>query len=112
MGAEPMDYPLLRGVPVAEPLAPTEEARQMLQAVNSQSITYHPYAVAPGVPPDRVAALRKALLATFDDPQFRADAQQAGFDTIVTSGDDLARAYQRLLNTPPATLAKLKDILK
>jgi tripartite-type tricarboxylate transporter receptor subunit TctC len=112
MGHEPNDHPWLRGVPPAETLAPTDEARQILSALHSAALANLPYAVAPEVPPERAAALRQALAQTFADPQFRADAEKAGFEVNPSTGEELTQVYVTLLATPPATVAKLKDVLK
>jgi tripartite-type tricarboxylate transporter receptor subunit TctC len=112
MGHEPSDHPWLRGVPPAETLAQTEEARQILSALHSAALANLPYAVAPEVPSERVAALRQALAQTFADPQFRADAEKAGFEVNPSSGEELTQVYATLFTMPPATVAKLKDVLK
>jgi tripartite-type tricarboxylate transporter receptor subunit TctC len=112
MGHEPSDHPWLRGVPPAETLAQTDEARLILSALHSAALANLPYAVAPEVPRDRVAALRQALAQTFADPQFRADAEKAGFEVNPSTGEELAQIYATLFTMPPATVAKLKDVLK
>jgi tripartite-type tricarboxylate transporter receptor subunit TctC len=112
MGHEPSDHPWLRGVPPAETLAQTEEARQILSALHSAALANLPYAVAPEVPRERVAALRQALAQTFADPQFRAEAEKAGFEVNPSTGEELSQIYATLFTMPPATVAKLKDVLK
>jgi tripartite-type tricarboxylate transporter receptor subunit TctC len=112
MGNEPLEHPWLKGVPVAEQLAKSEDDKLMLRAVNSQSLTYHPYAVAPEAPTERVAALRKALADTFADRAFRDAAAKAGFNVNPLTGEQLTEAYRAVLNTPAPLLARLKDILK
>jgi hypothetical protein len=112
MGHEPSDHPWLRGVPPAETLAQTEEARQILSALHSAALANLPYAVAPEVPRERVAALRQALAQTFADPQFRAEAEKAGFEVNPSTGEELGQIYATLFTMPPATVAKLKDVLK
>jgi len=112
MGGEPLPGPFLGGVPPAETLATTDEARQMLRAVNAPGRITNSFAVAPGVPANRVAALRKALADTLVDPQFRADAERGNLKVDPTSADEVTRIVEDLLSTPPQTLAKLKEILK
>jgi hypothetical protein len=68
--------------------------------------------MAPEVPADRVAALRKAMMDTFNDPQYVAEAERAAVIVSPTSGEEVARIYQGVLATPPGTLAKLKEALK
>jgi hypothetical protein len=76
-GAETPNHRLLRDVPAAERLAPTEEARQLLRAAEAPNLAAIPWAVAPEVPAERVAALRNALMDTFADPGFLAEMERA-----------------------------------
>ena len=75
MGAEPMDYPL--AARRAGGRAAGDDRGSAADAPGGELASRSPTIPTPSPrasPPDRVAALRKALLATFDDPQFRADA--------------------------------------
>src|SRR5262249_45529044 len=56
------------GVPLTMPSAKTEEDRQVMEMIYSQTLSGRPYLVPPGVPADRVAALRAALAAMLADP--------------------------------------------
>ncbi len=112
LGAETPDYPFLKGVPAAETLAKTDEARQLLRAVNGPSLMGRPFAMAPGVPPARVATLRQAFAAALADPQFLAEADHAGFKTSAVSGEEVTRIVDEIQSTPPALLARLKEILQ
>jgi tripartite-type tricarboxylate transporter receptor subunit TctC len=112
MGSETPDHPWLKGVPAAETLAKTDEARQMLKTVHGPSRMSKPFVVAPDVPRDRVEALRAAMTAAFNSPQFREDAQKANQDLSPSDGQLVTRIVQEVLNTPPPIVAKLKDVLK
>jgi tripartite-type tricarboxylate transporter receptor subunit TctC len=49
-----------------------------------------PIAAPPGIPADRLAALRAAMTATFKDPQFMADCDKQGIEcTDTRSGSEL-----------------------
>ena len=111
MGDKTPDHPLLKGVPAAETLAKTEEARQLLRAMNAPSQITNPYAVHPDVPKDRVEALRKAFSATFADPEFQADAKKTRIEFTPSSGEQVTQIVHAILSTPPAVLAKMKKIL-
>jgi len=111
MGDNTPDHPLLKGVPAAETLAKTDEAKQLLRAVNASSQITNPYVVHPDVPKDRVEALRKAFSATFADPEFLADAKKTRIEFIPSSGEQATQVVQAILSTPPALLAKMKKIL-
>ncbi len=52
------------GVPRTADFAKTEEDRQILELLYSQGVFGRPYVLPPGVPADRIAALRKAFIAS------------------------------------------------
>ena len=109
---KPEDHPLLKGAPQAESVAKTEEAKTMIRAVDGQNRMTLPFALAPGVPPDRVAALRKALAQTLADPGFRADADQAKIPINPNSAEEVEKVVQELTSLSPEVVAKLKAALK
>jgi tripartite-type tricarboxylate transporter receptor subunit TctC len=63
-------------VPTVFEFAATEEQRQILEFQASSLETGRPILAPPGVPPDRVNALRRAFDATMKDAAFLADAKQ------------------------------------
>jgi tripartite-type tricarboxylate transporter receptor subunit TctC len=113
LGASPTDHPWLKGVPAAEPLAKNQQDRLLLQAVNSPVKIVRPFAAAPGVPPDRAAALRRAIAATFADPQYIADAEKSGLvGATPVRGEDLEKTVKEILGMDPTLAARLREILK
>lgn len=111
MGDKTPDHPLLKRVPAAEALAKNEEAKQLLRAMHAPSQITNPYVVHPEAPKDRVEALRKAFSATFNDPEFLADAKKTKIEFTPSSGERTTQVVQGILNTPAAVLARLKKIL-
>jgi tripartite-type tricarboxylate transporter receptor subunit TctC len=111
MGERVPSHPLLGSAVAVEPLAKTDEARQLLQAMHAPAQVTNPYAVAPEVPRDRVEALRKAFWDAFQDPQLLAEAQQVGTAFSPTPGYQVERVADSVLNTPAPIVARLKDIL-
>ena len=112
LGNEPSDHPMLRGVPPAERLAKTDEAKILLRTLAAPLQMSLPWAVGPGVPADRVAALRQGMARTFADPRFLADAQKAQATVGFTKGEEVTRIIGNILNAPVATRAKLKEIFR
>jgi tripartite-type tricarboxylate transporter receptor subunit TctC len=111
MGDKTPDHPLMKGVPAAESLAKTEEAKLLLRAMHAPSEITNPYVVHPDVPRDRVKVLRGAFLATFADPEFVSDAKKSRIEFAPSSGERVTEVVRAILNTPPAVLAKMKKIL-
>ena len=59
-----------------------------------------PFFVPPGVPADRVAALRKAFMSAMEDPEFKAFAERTKLEINAVSGEAVQALVERLLNTP------------
>src|SRR5579871_6785704 len=70
-----------------------------------------PIMAGPGVPADRLAALRKAFMELKDDPQFKADAEKTGITADPTPSEEID-AYVRLTtSSPPEVVQRLAGIL-
>ena len=69
------------------------------------------YFTTPGVPQERVEALRAAFNATMKDPAFLATAAKANMDLNPVSGEELQRIVADLFATPPSAVQRLKEIL-
>ena len=67
--------------------------------------------LAPGVPADRVAALRKAFMETMRDPELLAEAQRIGLAIDPISGEDLQALAAKIFATPMAFVEKAKQAL-
>lgn len=111
-GSKTPESPFTKGVPAAETLAKTEEARTLLRAIHLGFTITVPFALAPGVPKDRVQALRAAFEKTFNDPEFLALAEKAQQTIRPKFGEEVARVAEEMLNLPPALANKLKVILQ
>lgn len=111
MGDKTPDHPRLKQIPAVESVAKTEEAKQLLRAMHAPSQITNPYMVHPGVPKERVEALRRAFSATFADAEFLADAKKSKQEFTPSTGEQVTQIVQSIMNTPPAVLAKMKKIL-
>jgi tripartite-type tricarboxylate transporter receptor subunit TctC len=96
------------GVPLAVQFAKTDEDRQVIELIESQGVFGRPYIMPPGVPPERVAALRKAFVDTFNDPALKAEAARMELDLDYMSGDDLQALVAKLYALPPNIIARAK----
>ncbi|MFQ5849670.1 MAG: Bug family tripartite tricarboxylate transporter substrate binding protein [Candidatus Binatia bacterium] len=115
-GSETEYHPFLKGVPAAEKLAEklgkSKGDLAMLRAMNAPNRISLPQAFAPGVPKDRVQALRKAFDKAYKDPQLLRLAKRMGMDLKQKSGEEVARIIQELLQTPRPVLARIKEIVQ
>jgi tripartite-type tricarboxylate transporter receptor subunit TctC len=65
----------------------------------------------PGIPADRLAALRAAMMATFNDPQFRADCQKQRLEcSNPKTGEEIEALIKQAYATSEAIRKRLIDI--
>jgi tripartite-type tricarboxylate transporter receptor subunit TctC len=96
------------GAPKSVDFARTAAERQVLDLVYSQEQFGRPYIMAPEVPAERVAAMRKAFMDTFRDPVFLADAKKMNLDVDPMSGEDLQALVRKVFETPPDVAERAK----
>jgi tripartite-type tricarboxylate transporter receptor subunit TctC len=101
--------PKLPGVvPMLKDLGKTPEQTEILTYVTKAFMTGFPFAVAQGVPPDRVKALRAAFDATMTDKAFLKDTKRARMEVDPTSGVALQKLITEIVDIPPALRAKVR----
>ena len=67
----------------------------------------------PGVPAERLAAMRKALAETFADPEFLAESKRLGLGADTPqSGEQIAGVIRRVYGTTPHVLDRLRKLNK
>ena len=111
-GSQTPDSPFTKGVPAAETLAKTEEAKKLLRAIHLGFTITIPYAFAPGVPKERVQSMQTAFEKTFKDAEFLALAKKAQQTIRPKIGDEVRRVAEEMLDLPAALAEKLKVILQ
>jgi tripartite-type tricarboxylate transporter receptor subunit TctC len=105
-------FPDLAGVPLAQSLAKTDEARQLIKVgIQNPAAFARPLALPPGTPKDRVLILRRAFQETLRDSAFLAEAEKAKLTLDPATAEELERMVAEAFALDPALLAKLKDIL-
>jgi tripartite-type tricarboxylate transporter receptor subunit TctC len=100
-----------RKVPTTLEFARNADERSVMELIYSQGVFGRPFVLPPGVPADRVAALRKAFMATFADPRLLAEAKKMNFDIEPMSGEDMQALVARLYATPANVVEKAKQAL-
>jgi tripartite-type tricarboxylate transporter receptor subunit TctC len=102
--------PELPDVPTYEELSTTPDQKLMMNFLAYPVATSRALAVPPGVPGERVAALRKGLLETLNDPLFLEKAKRRRMEIV--PGDHLMveSAMARLFATPPMLIERMRAI--
>jgi tripartite-type tricarboxylate transporter receptor subunit TctC len=83
----------------------------VMEMIYSQNLFGRPYLVPPGVPPDRVAALRRAFAATMQDQGLAAEAEKFGLDIGPLGGEELQALIAKLYALPPKIIERAKQSL-
>jgi tripartite-type tricarboxylate transporter receptor subunit TctC len=93
-------------VPTVFAYAKTDEQRMILEVHASSLELGRPILAPPNVPPDRVAALRRAFDAAMTDPALLAEAKQMKLTVETRSGDAIAAAIRTVAELPGELVAK------
>jgi hypothetical protein len=99
------------GVPLAVDFARTPENRRVMELLYSSETFGRPYMVSPGVPGERVAALRKAFMETMRDPELLAEAQRIGLVIDPISGEELQTLAEKIFGTPAIVVEQVKQAI-
>ena len=103
--------PQLPDVPLLTELGRNDGEREILGFISKAIAIGRPFGVGPGVPNDRVEALRKAFDATVVDPAFIADAAKHGAEIGPSSGTTVQRLVEEVVGAPAELKAKVKAVL-
>ena len=103
--------PDLPDVPLLMDLATNDADRAVLKLLSASSTIGRPFFTSPGVPPERVKALRAAFDAMVKDPVFLAEAQKEGFDINPLSGEELQKIVEDIVATPKPIADRLLQII-
>jgi len=101
-------HPELPDVPMAVDLAKTDAERQALLLLLARLEYGRPYFLPPGVPAERVNALRRAFDATMKDKEFLADAQKISLDVdplLASRSPHWSSRWHALRRRPPRASA-------
>ncbi len=101
----------LAGVPFGPDLVKTEADRQLFEAAYGSLAAGRPFLAPPDIPSDRAAALRAAMMATFRDPEFLAEAARSQMQVDKPKrGEELQALIARIYKMPPAIVTRLRAI--
>jgi tripartite-type tricarboxylate transporter receptor subunit TctC len=95
-------------VPVLTEYAKSDAALRVLQLFEVQLSVGRPFLAPPGIPADRLAALRHAFEKTMQDPAFLAEAAKAGMDARFLTGEAVTEIVGKVAATPPELIAMAK----
>ncbi|MGE3246104.1 MAG: Bug family tripartite tricarboxylate transporter substrate binding protein [Beijerinckiaceae bacterium] len=91
--------------------AKTEEQKQIFRLAFGVAEMARNYAMPPDVPPERVAAIRKAFMDTMKDPAFVEEAKKLQIELVPDSGEEVAKGWNAANGTPATIVEKAKKAL-
>jgi tripartite-type tricarboxylate transporter receptor subunit TctC len=87
------------------------DLRPLAEFMSKSSTVGRPLATTPGVPAERVTALRKAFAEMIKDSAFNDDARSLKFDLNPTSGEELAQLINDIIGVPEAVRKRMAPAL-
>src|SRR5678810_1304463 len=90
----------------------TPEQRSVLRLIFAGQLMGRPFLAPPGVPPERLAILRKAFMATMQDPAFVAEAEKIKLEIRPVSGEAVQKLVAEVYASPPEVVKKAAAALK
>jgi hypothetical protein len=112
MTMEPVDDPLLKGIPYIGSYVTDPESRDILEILLAKQKLGRPFMGPPGMAPDAVAIYRTALTKTVKDPEFLKAAEASRISINPVSGEELTVFMKRIYSIPESTIRKMRAEIK
>ena len=112
IGAAPVSALTKQGVPRLIDLVKTDKQKKMVSFLHTTMKLGRSVNTPPGVPMDRVAALRKAFDATMKVPSFRTDLAKRKMPLNPSTGVELQALIEKAMATSPELVARMRTLLK
>ena len=103
---------LLANVPTLPDLAESDEGREVLRAAASTGEIGRSILTTPGVPPERLAALRSAFQAMLNDPAFLAACEKRHLLIDGAAGEEIDQIVRDTLRLPQAVAEKIGQMMQ
>ena len=110
MGLEKL--PELPNVPAALDLVTDPVKKQVLELILVRQEPGRPVAAPPGVPAERLAALRRAFDATMKDPEFVAEAEKLQLEIEPLTGAEIDKLLANAYATPKPIVQQAAELLE
>jgi tripartite-type tricarboxylate transporter receptor subunit TctC len=105
-------HPLLPNVPTLPELALSDEGREVLHAAASTGEIGRSILTTPGVPPQRLRALRTAFRALLQDPDFLAACEKRKLMIEGATGEEIDEIVRETLRLPQAVADKIGQMMQ
>ena len=95
-------------MPLVLDLAQSEADKQALRLALARLEYGRPFFLPPGVPAERVTALRRAFDAALKDPALLAEADKSKIEIEPLSGEEVTALVKQVSATPPDVVARAR----
>ena len=99
-------------VPLAVDLSDDPEAKSLLRLILARQTTGRPIVAPPGVPAERIEALREAFMKTMKNPEFVNEAKKAQLEIEAVPGSEVQDLIIEAYATPKLLVERAKKALK
>jgi tripartite-type tricarboxylate transporter receptor subunit TctC len=111
IGIEPLPELQKMGVPFLMDFVPEGDNKEILKIILSTQVYGRPFAAPPGVPADRLKALRDAFVAALKDPEMIAEGQKLNIDIQYLPPERILELIKLALDAPPKLQERAVDEL-
>ncbi len=101
----------LPNIPLAEDIATSPVNKSLVRAITAPSVISKSFTAPPGIPADRLKALREAFVKAWKDPAAIEEAAKQGLDIAPKDGAAVEKIVNELLGYDKATIDALKAAL-
>ena len=101
-------HPAMADVPTVIEIAETQEQKDILRAVMNATEIGKPIVTSPGVPAERLNALRRAYEQVVQDAEFKMEFERQGVELSPINGEALQKLVEEVATMPADLLAKVK----
>ena len=105
-------HPLLPQVPTLPELGLTEDGRAVLRAIAGTAEVGRSILTTPGVPPERLAALRTAFADVLKDPEFLAACAKRNVTIEPATGEEMDAITRETVRMPKPILQAVGKLFK
>ena len=85
--------------------------KKALDFLLAREIIGRPFVAPPGLPADRVKALRQAFVESMRDPELKKDAERARMGIDLVTGEEVDALLKDAANSPTEVLDRVKQAL-
>jgi tripartite-type tricarboxylate transporter receptor subunit TctC len=105
-------HPEVADVPLVLDFAGSDGDRDALRLALARLEYGRPFFMPPNVPPERVAAVRRAFDAAMKDLGLLAEADKLKIDIEPLTGEEVASLVEQVSRTPAETVARVRTALE